>query len=462
MQALERAVRLDAVADPREGAGLDQHHLGEILAARAGAQLGIDMGRADRRRRSGDRHLDLLGLVDQRAGATMVMGLSLAAPGLRRGGGKLGDAPLDRVADLGRVGARRAAEHQLGRDHVRGLGRAGMDIADADHRRVERRHVAADDALQAEHELRLRIGDVGREMRLRAAMAADAAEGDLPAVGRGQERPDRGAEMRGRQPRRVVQTVDGVAGKAFEQPIGQHGVGAAAPLLRRLEDHDRGAGEIRVLGEVARRTQQHRGVAVMAAGMHLAGIGRGMRHAGQLLQRQAVHVGAQADGALARPLAADHPADAGSADALGHFDAPLPHVLRHERRGAMLFQPEFRMGVDVAANRRERRMVPIQPGVELRRRHHLSPSRLQAHPSNSRGRPCPEGGLEARRLGPSTATGALSTRSPAPLPCAPNLTSARAWLMRACKNLPRNPGLAPGFCVCAGTLALTRRTSRNS
>jgi len=251
-----------------------------------------------------------------------------------------------------------------------------MDIADADHRRVERGHVAAHDALQAEHELRLRVGDVGRKVGLRAAMAADTAEGDLPAVGRGQERPDGGAEMRGRETRRVMQPVDRIAGEAFEQPVGEHGVGAAAALLRRLEDHDRGAGEIRVLGEIARRAEQHRGVAVMAAGMHLARIGRGIGQPGQLLQRQAVHVGAQADGPLARPLAADHPDHAGPADALGDLDAPVAHVLRDECGRAMLFQPEFRMGVDVAANRREFGMVPIQPGVELRRRHHLSPSRL--------------------------------------------------------------------------------------
>jgi hypothetical protein len=51
----------------------------------------------------------------------------------------------------------------------------------------------------------------------------------------------------------------------------------AAALLGRLEDHDRGAGEVARLGEVARAPEQHRGVPVMAAGVHLARHGRLVR-----------------------------------------------------------------------------------------------------------------------------------------------------------------------------------------
>jgi hypothetical protein len=45
------------------------------------------------------------------------------------------------------------------------------------------------------------------------------------------------------------------------------------------------------------RRQQHGGVAVVAAGVHLAGVLAGMREAVELLHGQGVHVGAQADGA---------------------------------------------------------------------------------------------------------------------------------------------------------------------
>ena len=76
------------------------------------------------------------------------------------------------------------------------------------------------------------------------------------------------------------------------QPVLDHGVGARAPLFGGLEDHDRVAGEIARFGEIAGGAQQHRGVAVMAAGVHLAGVFRGIRQIGRLLDRQRIHVGA--------------------------------------------------------------------------------------------------------------------------------------------------------------------------
>ena len=81
----------------------------------------------------------------------------------------------------------------------------------------------------------------------------------------------------------------------LHQAVLDHRLAAGAALLRRLEDHDRGAGEIAGLGEIARGAEQHRGMAVMAAGMHLAGHGRLVGHVGRLLDRQRVHVGAQPD-----------------------------------------------------------------------------------------------------------------------------------------------------------------------
>jgi len=180
-----------------------------------------------------------------------------------------------------------------------------MDVADADDGRIQRRHVAPDDTLQAQHEMRLGIGDIGRKVRLRAAMAADATESHGPGIGRGQHRADAGAEGRGRHTRRVVQPVDGVAGETLEQPVLQHRDGAAASLFGRLEDQHHRPAEVGIGGEIAGGSQQHGGVPVMTAGVHLAGIGRGVGDARLLFQRQAIHVGTQADRALPGPLAAD-------------------------------------------------------------------------------------------------------------------------------------------------------------
>ena len=78
-------------------------------------------------------------------------------------------------------------------------------------------------------------------------------------------------------------------------PSLHHHIAAAAAFFRRLEDHRHGAREIAGFGEVFGRAEKHRGVAVMAAGMHLAGALRGIGLAGRLEDRQRVHVGAQAD-----------------------------------------------------------------------------------------------------------------------------------------------------------------------
>ena len=95
--------------------------------------------------------------------------------------------------------------------------------------------------------------------------------------------------------RTIMHAIDLLDAEAVHQPVLDHRSGAGAALFRRLEDHDRVAGEIPGLGEVTRRAEQHRGMAVMAAGVHLArGLG-GVRQVGRFLDRQRIHVGAQPD-----------------------------------------------------------------------------------------------------------------------------------------------------------------------
>ena len=82
--------------------------------------------------------------------------------------------------------------------------------------------------------------------------------------------PARTAILSRRQAGPVVHGVDLVGGKTLEQALLHHDLPAAAAFLRGLEDHVGGAVEIARLGEVARRAEQHGGVAVVAAGMHPA------------------------------------------------------------------------------------------------------------------------------------------------------------------------------------------------
>src|SRR4051794_8613670 len=272
MGGVERAVCRNAVAYAHEGARTDLHHLGEILTARCRAKLAIDLVGTDDRAGSRDGDLDLLGLVDQCAWAAFIGRFRPAAPGLGRTTRKPPDAALDQVAHFGRVGSGRASDDELGGDNVRRYEGPPANITDADHSRIKGRDVAADDTLEAQHEMGLRVGDVGRALRREAAMAADAAERDDPAVRGGEHRPLAGRKRADWHAGRVVQAVYGVAGKVLEKAVAQHGERAAASLLGRLEDQVQRAAEIRISGEIPCRAEQHCGVAVMAAGVHPARI----------------------------------------------------------------------------------------------------------------------------------------------------------------------------------------------
>jgi hypothetical protein len=61
-----------------------------------------------------------------------------------------------------------------------------------------------------------------------------------------------------------------------------------------------GAGEIARLGQIFGGAEQHRRMAVVAAGVHPAGMPRRIGKPGFFLDRQRIHVGAQRDRPAAR------------------------------------------------------------------------------------------------------------------------------------------------------------------
>src|ERR1700755_2537575 len=113
--------------------------------------------------------------------------------------------------------------------------------------------------------------------------------------------------------------------EAIHQAVVDHRGGAGPALFRRLEDHDRIAGEIPRLGKITRRAEQHRGVSVVTTGMHFAGRPGGISEIGLFLDWKRVHVGAKPDHpdiTLAGWLAALDDADhAGAAETRGDFVA---------------------------------------------------------------------------------------------------------------------------------------------
>ena len=114
-------------------------------------------------------------------------------------------------------------------------------------------------------------------------------------VGRRHDRSRADGEVADRHARKIVHAVDFLDAETVDQAVPHHAAPAGAALLGRLEDHHGGAGEIAGFGEIFGGAEQHGGVAVMAAGVHLARHCRFVGQAGFLLDRQRVHVGAQPD-----------------------------------------------------------------------------------------------------------------------------------------------------------------------
>ena len=144
---------------------------------------------------------------------------------------------------------------------------------------------------------------------------------------------------------------DGIHRKLPEQAILDHHIGAAFRLLGRLKNEMDAAVKFQttpVFGQVARRAEQHGGMPVMTAGVHLAGVPGAMRKLVVFLQRQGVHVGAQADGTPTAALAQDAD-DPGFGQATMDFEAIGGKLTRHDVGCPCLLEGQFGVGVDITA-----------------------------------------------------------------------------------------------------------------
>ena len=121
---------------------------------------------------------------------------------------------------------------------------------------------------------------------------------DCELVGPGHDPAGPYGKFAQRNARHVVHAEHLGNTEPLHQPVFHHHAPAAAALFGRLEDDDHGAVEIARFGQIPRRAQQHCGVPVMATGMHLASIARGIGFPGPLGNRQGVHVGPQPNHAI--------------------------------------------------------------------------------------------------------------------------------------------------------------------
>ncbi|QTK82611.1 Hypothetical protein AT6N2_L1918 [Agrobacterium tumefaciens] len=355
---VQRAVHRRAVAEPDIAAGSLPREKGEIVAGGRGREGGAGLVAEDGFG-GAQSPLRRVRLVDDGRNAADEFITCFDAEHRRGAPGEPADFRFQLVAHISRIGARRAADFdEIGND-VERLRIARLHRTGADDGRLQRIDDAADDVLQRGEERARRRYRIAAEMRF-GAVGADALEGDAPTIGRGELRAFHHGHFVNAQPRHVVQAIDSIAGKKVEQPILDHFFRAAPAFFGWLENEMHGAGKITGLGEVTCRTKQHGGVAIMAAGMHLAGKFRFIGPLGHLRHGKRIHVGPQADAAraVAHLQRAD---DAGAAETAMHLQPGALEKIGDDGARSLLFETQFRMGVQIMTKLRQKWHVLADP-----------------------------------------------------------------------------------------------------
>ncbi|MNT15310.1 hypothetical protein D3C72_1503580 [compost metagenome] len=265
-----------AIAQPHEAAGALLQEVGKVLAAGNAGGLRHHLVGAHQFLGHLARELGLALTIDQHRVAAHIVDFGRRAIALGMRGGELADAVFQRGAHVRAERAHAELHARAVRDHIGRV--AGVQRADGHHRGFVRVDIARYHRLQRHHQAAGHQDRIDRLVRTRR-VAALAADGDGDRVARRHERARAEQEVALLHARMVVQAEDRVTREAFEQAVGQHALGAAAraDLLGRLEDHVHGAVEGARARQLLGRAQQDRGVAVVAAGMHAAGVGAGVR-----------------------------------------------------------------------------------------------------------------------------------------------------------------------------------------
>ena len=207
--------------------------------------------------------------VDDDRVSALVLDFGGSAVAFDDGLRELDDTRPQELANLRIEGADAERELRIFRDHVYGVAR--MDRPDGDDRGLGRIDIPRHDGLKRDDEVAGDHHGVDGQMGTRG-MAAHPPDGDIGGIGRGHHRAGAQKDVAFRRAGMVVQAEDRVEGKPLEQAVGDHRLGAAefTGLFGRLEDQGDGAIEAAGAGKILGRTQQHRRMSVMSAGMHLA------------------------------------------------------------------------------------------------------------------------------------------------------------------------------------------------
>ena len=141
---------------------------------------------------------------------------------------------------------------------------------------------------------------------------------------------------------------DALHRETIEQTVGDHGFGATAAFLCRLEHQLHRAGPICRPLQQGRRAEQAHGMPVMAAGMHDAGDRAGMGQTCGFSDRQRIHVRTQADTAV-RTAARERRDDAMPAHTGHERDTEFREFVAHEACGIALHLGKFGVGMQMPA-----------------------------------------------------------------------------------------------------------------
>ena len=288
------AVRAIAIGNEVVATGFDLQHEREIFSAH-GRLLLQHIVRAHNAGHHGAGKLGLFGAVD--GGRIVAEEFELAAQTKGCAGvlGNLPHAGFDHVEHLHGEGAHGAAQLAAVGDDIGGL--TGMDHGDRNHAGVDGFFVARDDGLKGLHHLAghgHRVQTIVRQ----GGMSPLAPNDHLEFIAGGHHRPRADSKLAHLGAGPVVHAKHGVHGKLLKQTVLDHLARTTTALFGRLENQVNRAVKQALLGKVLRGCEQHGGVTVMAAGVHLAFVLAGVAEGVELLHGQGVHVGAQANGAL--------------------------------------------------------------------------------------------------------------------------------------------------------------------
>ena len=333
-----------AIADMNVSARPLQQHVGEILTPHHGRAVTLHGCFTNQGRRRIAKRGGFLRRIDGGGGDFLEGDLG----GRIKGRGSTlhygAHAVFHQAHHLHLEGAHCALQRHLIWDHIIGL--AGIEAGHAQHGAIQGGHIARDHALQSRHDLRTHHNGINRLFRPRA-MAALALDHDVEKNRAGHDRAWADGELPNRQAGAVMQPIDRIAGEAIKQPIRQHGLSAAAPFFRRLENEMHRAVEIACFGQITRGGQQHGGMPIMPTAMHLALNAGFMREAIGFRHGQRIHIRAQPKPALAVPVP-QHAHNAGLANAAMHLNPPGSEAFGHQRAGPHFLKPQFRMGMEIA------------------------------------------------------------------------------------------------------------------